>query len=138
MGYNFGPQRRISGNLSVLRGTFSTGEITSVRLTRGRIQILPQLSVEPSVEFNWINLPDQQSFPGEFNQHVARTRVTYSLTPRTFLSGLVQYNTRSDALSGNFRLRRERAPGNELFVVYTEERNTVALDRRGGSPTGAS
>jgi hypothetical protein len=132
VGYNFGPQRRISGNLSVLRGTFYTGEITSVRLTRGRIQILPQLSVEPSVEFNWIDLPDQQSFPGEFNQHVARTRVTYSLTPRTFLSGLVQYNTRSDALSGNFRLRWEWAPGSELFVVYTEERNTVALDRWGG------
>ncbi len=132
VGYNFGSQRRIYGNVSVGKGTFYTGEITSVRLSRGRIEILPQLSVEPSIELNWIDFPDQQAFPGEFNQHVGRARVTYSLTPRTFLSGLVQYNSRSDALSGNFRLRWEWAPGSELFIVYTEERATVSLDRWGG------
>ncbi|MCH7935155.1 MAG: carbohydrate binding family 9 domain-containing protein, partial [Gemmatimonadetes bacterium] len=115
VGYNFGSQRRISGNLSVRRGTFYTGEITSVRLDRARIEILPQLSVEPSVEFNWIDLPDQQAFAGEFNQHVARTRVTYSLTPRTFLSGLVQYNSGTRRVSGNFRFRWEWAPGSEFF-----------------------
>ena len=127
--YNFGSQRRISGNLSVRRGTFYTGEITSVLLNRGRIEVLPQLSLEPSVELNWIDLPDQQAFTGQFNQHVARTRVTYSLTPRTFLSGLVQYNSQSDALSGNFRFRWEWAPGSELFLVYTEERTTDVLSR---------
>ena len=131
VGYTFGSQRRISGGISVARGTFFTGEITSVRLSRGRIEVLPQLSIEPSIELNWLDLPDQQAFAGEFNQHVARTRVTYSLTPRTFLSGLVQYNTRSDALSGNFRLRWEWAPGSELFLVYTEERDTESLDRWG-------
>jgi hypothetical protein len=129
VGYNFGSQRRISGNLSVRRGTFYTGEITSVRLDRARIEILPQLSVEPSVEFNWIDLPDQQAFAGEFNQHVARTRVTYSLTPRTFLSGLVQYNSGTRRVSGNFRFRWEWAPGSEFFLVFTEERNTDILDR---------
>ena len=111
------------------RGTFYTGEITSVRLDRARIEILPQLSVEPSVEFNWIDLPDQQAFAGEFNQHVARTRVTYSLTPRTFLSGLVQYNSGTRRVSGNFRFRWEWAPGSEFFLVFTEERNTDILDR---------
>ena len=129
VGYNFGSQRRMSGNLSVRRGTFYTGEITSVRLDRARIEILPQLSVEPSIEFNWIDLPDQQAFAGEFNQHVARTRVTYSLTPRTFLSGLVQYNSGTGRVSGNFRFRWEWAPGSEFFLVFTEERNTDILDR---------
>ena len=129
VGYNFGSQRRMSGNVSVRRGTFYTGEITSVRLDRARIEILPQLSVEPSVEFNWIDLPDQQAFAGEFNQHVARTRVTYSLTPRTFLSGLVQYNSGTRRVSGNFRFRWEWAPGSEFFLVFTEERNTDILDR---------
>ena len=45
------------------------------------------------------------------------------------MSGLVQYNSRSRALSGNFRVRWEWAPGSELFIVYTEDRNTDVLDR---------
>ena len=128
VGYTFGTQRRISGGLSVRRGTFYTGEITSVSLSRGRIEVLPQLSVEPSVTLNWLDLPDQQTFAGEFNQHVVTTRITYSLTPRTFLSGLVQYNSRTDALSGNFRLRWEWAPGSELFLVYTEAEPEAVRD----------
>ena len=131
VGYTFGSQRRISAGLSVRRGTFYTGEITSVSLSRGRIEVLPQLSIEPGITLNWLDLPDQQTFAGEFNQHVVTTRITYSLTPRTFLSGLVQYNSRGDVLSGNFRLRWEWAPGSELFLVYTEERFTETLDRWG-------
>ena len=62
---------------------------------------------------------------------MARTRVTYTLTPRAYLSGLIQYNTGSDSFSGNFRLRWEWAPGSELFIVYTEARDTdpVLVDR---------
>jgi len=127
--YIFGPQRRISGSVSVRNGSFYSGEITSVGFSRGRIEVLPQLSVEPSIEFNWISFPDQQTFEGEFNQHVARVRVSYSLSPRTFVSALVQYNAGSDTFSNNFRLRWEWAPGSELFIVYTEERITDVLDR---------
>jgi hypothetical protein len=32
-------------------------------------------------------------------------------------------------VSGNFRFRWEWAPGSELFLVYTEDRNTNVLDR---------
>ncbi len=127
--YIFGPQRRISGSVSVRNGSFYSGEITSVGFSRGRIEVLPQLSVEPSIEFNWISFPDQPTFEGEFNQHVARVRVSYSLSPRTFVSALVQYNAGSDTFSNNFRLRWEWAPGSELFIVYTEERITDVLDR---------
>ena len=127
--YIFGPQRRMSGNVSVRKGSFYSGDITSVGFSRGRIEVLPQLSVEPSIEFNWISLPDQQEFEGEFNQHVTRARVSYSLSPRTFVSALVQYNAGSDTFSNNFRLRWEWAPGSELFIVYTEERITDVFDR---------
>ena len=57
------------------------------------------------------------------------TRVTYTLTPRAFVSGLVQYNSPSRAVSGNFRFRWEWVPGSELFIAYTEDRNTDVLDR---------
>ena len=127
--YAFGPHRRVSGSLSLRRGSFYSGDVTSVGLSRGRIELLPQLSAEPSIEFNWIDLPQLQEFDGQFNQHVARTRITYSLSPRTFLSGLVQYNAGSDTFSSNVRLRWEWATGSELFIVYTEDRNTNVLDR---------
>jgi hypothetical protein len=127
--YRFGPQRRWQGNLSVQWGEFYTGDRLSVGLGNGRIEVTPQISLEPSLEFNWLDLPQEQE-SGEFDQHVARTRVTYTLTPRAYLSGLIQYNTGSDSFSGNFRLRWEWAPGSELFIVYTEDRNTDVLGDR--------
>ena len=127
--YAFGPHRRASGSLSVTKGSFYSGDVTSVGITSGRIEVIPQLSVEPSIEFNWIDLPELQAFGGQFNQHVARTRLTYSLSPRSFLSGLVQYNAGSDTFSTNIRLRWEWAPGSELFIVYTEDRDTDVLER---------
>ena len=108
--YFFGPHRRASGNVSLTRGSFYSGDVTSVGISSARIEVPPQLSVEPSVEFNWIDLPELQAFDGQFNQHVARTRITYSLSPRSFLSGLVQYNSGSDTFSTNIRLRWEWAP----------------------------
>jgi len=127
--YYFGPSRRISGSVSVTYGTFYSGHVTSLGLTQGRIELLPQLSLEPSVELNWVDLPDLQTSAGQFNQHVARTRVTYSLSPRAFVSALVQYNAGSDQFGSNVRFRWEWAPGSELFVVYTEDRDTDVLDR---------
>ena len=127
--YFFGPHRQASGNLSLTRGSFYSGDVMSVGISSGRIEVLPQLSLEPSIEFNWIDLPELQAFDGQFNQHVARTRITYSLSPRSFLSTLVQYNSGSDTFSANVRLRWEWAPGSELFIVYTEDRNADVLDR---------
>jgi hypothetical protein len=127
--YYFGPSRRITGSVSFTYGTFYSGHVTSIGLTQGRIEVLPQLSLDPSVELNWVDLPDLQTSSGQFNQHVARTRVTYSLSPRAFVSALVQYNAGSDTFGSNVRFRWEWAPGSELFVVYTEDRDTDVLDR---------
>ena len=120
--YNFGLQRPYSGRLGFQMGDYYTGERMSVGFTSARIEILPQLSLEPSVEFNWIDLPE-----GEFDQHVARARMSYSLNPRMYVSGLVQYSTGSDSFITNLRFRWEWAPGSEIFVVYTEDRDTEPL-----------
>ena len=42
-----------------------------------------------------------------------------------FVSGLVQYNSGSDAMSTNVRLRWEYQPGSELFLVYNDGRDTT-------------
>ena len=51
------------------------------------------------------------------------------MTPRMFVSRLVQYASSDKALSTNVRFRWEYQPGNELFVVYTEERDTLTPTR---------
>jgi hypothetical protein len=134
--YRLGPQRFFSASLSASHGHYYGGTITSAGLGGGRVEVTPQISLEPSVSFNWIDLPNAQ-VPGRYDQHVAVTRVTYTMSPRAYVSGLVQYaftkndagTGGNDALSANFRFRWEWAPGSELFLVYTEDRNPDVADR---------
>ncbi|MEX2584156.1 MAG: ATP-binding cassette domain-containing protein [Gemmatimonadota bacterium] len=128
LSYRFGSQRPYQGNVRVLWGGYFSGERLSFGLNQGRAELTPQLSLEPSLEFNWIDLP-QSGEMVRYDAHVVRTRATYTFTPRAYVSGLVQYSTGSDSFSGNFRLRWEWAPGSELFIVYTEDRNTDVLER---------
>jgi hypothetical protein len=122
--FTFGPQRFFSGTLSLRHGDFYDGRLTSAGFNRGRIEVLRQLSVEPSVSFNWVRLPGQS-----FNTALAATRVSYTFSPRMFLSALVQYNSSADSFSANARLRWEYAPGSEIFLVFTEERDTYDWER---------
>ena len=46
------------------------------------------------------------------------------MTPRMFVSGLIQYNSISSVLGANVRFRWEYQPGSELFVVYNDLRDT--------------
>ena len=117
--YSLGQQRRLSGTLSLQRGEFFGGDITAVGYRRGRIEVTPQLSFEPSISINRIDLPE-----GRFTATLVTSRVTYTLTPRMFFGGLLQYNSSSDSLSTNLRLRWEYQPGSELFVVYNDQRDT--------------
>ncbi len=120
--YSFGQQRPVSGTVSMRLGRFWSGESKSLRLSRGRVEVTPQFSVEPSVSLNWVDLPQ-----GRFATHVGRVRMNYTVNPRMFFSGLLQYNSSADIFSTNVRLRWEYSPGSELFVVYTEDRETDLL-----------
>jgi hypothetical protein len=124
MSYSFGLQRRVSGDLSFERGSFYNGERRSIALRQGRIGILPQLSLQPSVSLNWVDLEE-----GSFTAHLLATRVNYSFSPRMFVTALLQYNAQAEIVSSNLRFRWEYAPGSEIFLVYTEDRGTFLGDR---------
>ena len=109
-GYSMGAQRRLSGTFSIQRGGFFDGDITTIGYSRGRIEITPQLAIEPSISVNRIKLPG-----GNFTAKLATARVTYTFTPRMFFSGLLQYNSSRDVLSTNLRLRWEYQPGSEVL-----------------------
>jgi hypothetical protein len=119
--YTFGPQRRIPGAASISAGSFYTGHQTAASW-RGRVNLLRRLTMEPAVSVNWVDLAE-----GRFTTKLASMRATVPLTPRSFVSALVQYNSSVHAFSSSLRFRWEYQPGSELFVVYSEGRNTSGI-----------
>ena len=117
--YGLGTQRLISGTVSLQRGEFFSGDITALGYRRGRVEITRQFSISPGVSINKIDLPQ-----GRFTTKLVTSRLTYTLTPRMFFGGLLQYNSSTNSLNSNLRLRWEYQPGSELFVVYNDVRDT--------------
>jgi len=116
IGYIAGQQRRVSGEIVYETGPFYNGDRHTLSLNSARIQVTPQVSLEPSLSVNWVDL-DQ----GSFTARVVRTRATYTITPRMFVSGILQYNSAGTSVGSNVRFRWEYRPGSELFVVYTDD-----------------
>jgi hypothetical protein len=124
--YAFGSQRRVSGNVGFKAGEYYNGTIRSLTfgpgmMSGGRVVFGSRVSLEPTLSIAQIDLPD-----GSFTTRLARTRVDYGFSPRMFLSGLFQYSSTDRAFSTNLRFRWEYAPGSELFLVYTDERDMTS------------
>ncbi len=118
--YGMGLQRRVSGTWTVQRGQFYDGTITAFSYTGARLSILKQWSMEPSVSLNDVRLP-----AGHFRTTLLRTRSDYGFSPRMFASALLQFSSTDQVFSSNLRFRWEYVPGSELFIVYTDERDTL-------------
>jgi hypothetical protein len=119
--YNPGQQHRISGSASAEVGSFYDGDKTTAAF-RGRIALTTKLAVEPNISLNWIDRPQ-----GSITNTVLGQRTLFSMTPRMFVTALVQYASSTTSLSANVRFRWEYQPGSELFVVYTEGRDTFPV-----------
>jgi hypothetical protein len=119
--YLFGQQRPLSGTLAYQHGSLYGGTKRTVAFSTGRLELSPQLAIEPIASVNWVTLPW-----GAFTGTVVSARHTYSLNPRLFVSALVQYNSNIRTLSTNARFRWEYRPGSELFIVYSDGRDTLA------------
>jgi hypothetical protein len=99
-------------------GSFFGGNRNEVTF-RGRIEVTPKFSIEPRLAMNFVDLPE-----GEFTSNLLSTRVSYTMSPRMFVSGLFQFASNSNSLSSNVRFRWEYEPGSDLFIVYSDGRET--------------
>jgi hypothetical protein len=117
--YNFGQQRRVSGTVSLQRGHFYDGDITTVGFSGARVSILKQFSLEPRVSINRVELPT-----GQFTTTLYGSRADYGFSPRMFASALLQYSSSDRTFSSNLRYRWEYRPGSEFFLVWTDEHDT--------------
>ena len=116
--YRFGPQRPVPGFATFRIGSFFSGDRKEASYT-GRIEVTPKFSIEPRIALNWVDLPE-----GSFQSHLLSSRVTYSMSPRMFVSGLFQFSSSNNSFSANLRFRWEYEPGSDLFVVYSDGRET--------------
>ena len=129
--YVLGPQRRIAGTISGGTGSFYGGTNTELAY-RGTIELSPAFILEPGITLNWIALPQLSgTTTGEraFDTQVISTRASYMFSAYMAVSALVQYNSTSSSLGSSVRFRWEYAPGSDLFVVYSDGRNTQIGDR---------
>jgi hypothetical protein len=117
--YALGQQRRASGTLTLQMGQFYDGTITAASFTSARLAVLDRWSLQPSVSVNDVHLPE-----GDFLTRLYLLRSDYSFTPAMFASALLQYSSKDQTFSSNFRFRWEYRPGSECFVVYSDERDT--------------
>ena len=120
--YTLAQHRKVSGRLSASRGSFYGGTRTSAGYT-GRIAMTANIGIEPNITLNWVRLPY-----GDFNARLIGMRLSVSPTARLGFSGLTQFNPTSRTLTSSARMRWEYIPGSELFVVYSDGRDTGARD----------
>jgi uncharacterized protein DUF5916/cellulose/xylan binding protein with CBM9 domain len=120
IGYVFGQQRWYSGGLIFEAGGFYEGTRKAITFNRARLNFSSQFSIEPSVSINAIDLPQ-----GSVTTKLVGSRITYTITPMMFVSAFVQYNSSTNTMATNARLRWEYRPGSELFIVYNDERDTL-------------
>jgi hypothetical protein len=116
--YTLGTQRKFSGRVFAARGTLYNGTKSETGYS-GRMGIVPQFAVEPSISLNWVRLPF-----GDFSAPVVTSRIIFTPNARTAVSSLIQYNGGSHTLSASARLRWEYRGGSEIFIVYSDGRNT--------------
>lgn len=117
--YSTGQQHRMSGTAAWEMGSFYAGEKKTATLD-SRVAISRQLAIEPNISLNWVSLPQ-----GDFSSTIFGGRTTFTVTPWMFVAALVQYASSTSSFSANLRFRWEYQPGSELFVVYTEGRDTL-------------
>ena len=117
--YGFGGQRKVSGQVAAIYGSFYGGDKASASYN-GYITINPRFALEPVLTLNWVDLPY-----GSFTSQLLTNRIVITPTPRMVVSSLTQFNTSTHSLTSSVRLRWEYKPGSELFVVYSDARDTL-------------
>src|SRR5262249_26387424 len=108
-------------NLLFEYGTLYGGHKTSFTASNSAVSFPPHVLVEPTYSLNHVTLSQ-----AEFTSHLLGPRVTFPATPAMFVSAPLPYNSTGNTLASNVRFRWEYRLGSELFVVWNEQRDTLA------------
>ena len=118
--YNVGQQHFFSGQVNTSVGSFYEGTKQSLGFNNGYLAVNRFVAFEPGFSLNWVSLPG-----GDFTSHLVTNKTIVTPTPRMLISSLMQFNAAAHALSTSVRLNWEYQPGSQLFVVYSDGRDTL-------------
>ena len=106
--------RVVSGNVQVRRGSFWSGDRTELQIG---LDLRPASGILLSVniENNDIDLPQ-----GSFEANLIRVAGEWNITPLASVTGNIQYDDVSEVVGLFMRTRWILRPGNELFLVFTQ------------------
>ena len=117
-------QRVLSTSSSVELGSFFSGDRQEVVVGLG-VRPRPGVVVNLATEWNRVDLPE-----GRFETRLYRVVADTQFSPWIYLVNNIQFDSVSALLGWQFRLRWILEPGNDLFVVYTQNWRDTALAER--------
>ena len=115
-------KRRLYAQVTWWFGGFYDGHLDQIQWT-GAWNPTPLLTLEFSGERNIGRLP-----AGDFTQTLVGTRLRVNLSPDLSIASYVQYDTDTESIGTNTRLRWTFLPVADLFVVYNHNVRSM-LDR---------
>jgi len=106
--------------ISGYTGTFFDGYRHTVGLSP-RWNVSPSLNLSGLFQINYVTFPDRDE---RLTASVARLRVLYMLNTKFSVSAFSQYNSLSNGIVSNLRIRYNPREGNDLYIVYNEASHT--------------
>lgn len=120
-----GPNRRIGGS-EIARFNYEWGFYGGNRtefVLSPQVKLSDAFSIDLIYSLNSVDLPY-----GEFSSHVINTRANYAFSNKWLTSATVQYSNLDSFVNFRFRLNYIYRPGDDVFLIYNEGRNTNELD----------
>jgi len=127
--------RRLSGNFNFTNGGFWSGDRSTVSLGL-TFRSNTGISLSTDIQRNDVRLPE-----GSFTVDLNRFGAAWDVNPWASVSGDIQYDTQTEIVGLFMRARWIVRPGNDLFLVYTNnwrnlgatvfDRNFQTLSRGG-------
>ncbi|MEE9432048.1 MAG: DUF5916 domain-containing protein [Melioribacteraceae bacterium] len=105
----------ISGSV----GNFYDGKKTTIMISPS-INITPDLSIGGSFIYNYLTFSKKS-----ITKHIqlSRINILYTYSTKLTFSALVQHNSITKTLAGNFRIRYNPKEGNDFYLVYNGDLN---------------
>ena len=91
-----------------------------------RIRFKDRFTSEFSYGYNKVELNN-----GKFTTKLLKSRLTYAITPKTYIQSLLQYNNQSDQWSMNWRFIWQQSAATGLYLVYnqSEDYDGIPLEK---------
>lgn len=121
LSYTSDKRPRLSYSIEPSVGQYFNGYLYALGGSVG-YRYQPYGSVNVAVNYSYIDLPRPYARTAAF---IIGPRIDFTFSKSVFLTAFVQYNDQIDNVNINARLQWRYAPVSDLFIVYTDNYNSI-------------